>query len=117
MNETFPCKYCSNLCNLIYSTQSVTKWECTFGCLTVYRVREEGKLISTTWENIWIKGKRYVVKFYDGVTPNSPDFAVYCCHNNYKETPNWEEVLRWDFIPDWTPFDARDKLLKYLPFL
>ena len=60
----------------------------------------------------------YFIKIYDGVTSNAPEFVIYYETKNEEGLAYWEELIRWDFIPEsWTPQNVEHKLKLYLPFL
>jgi len=116
------CHYCHQPCTLIaYSIVAETiPWECQNGCNATFRLLRDGSPVSITWKGVKIKGRNYWIKIYDGVTGNAPEFTVSCyasIEHNMHGIYYWKEIIRWDFIPDWTPQNAAEHLSNYLAFL
>lgn len=63
-----------------------------------------------------INNHKYYIKSYDGVTGNAPEFIIYS-FNPVEGEPIWKEIVRWNFIPDWTPQTASQEIAKILVFL
>ncbi len=111
------CQYCQQDCQQVLEPSKLTRWECE-PCGANFRYAEWGGLITITWKGIYVNGHQYFIKSYSGITGNAPEFVVYWQTTNSEGKTYWEEVVRFDFIPDnWTPQNVADKLKAYLPFL
>jgi len=113
------CDYCNLECidHSAESTNKIVRFECQ-PCGATFRFLREGGLLYVTWKNVYLADRRYLIKLYDGVTGNAPTFLIYFLVKNAEYLLHWEELVRWDFIPEsWTPQNVQDKLRLYLPFL
>jgi hypothetical protein len=119
------CHYCQQPCTLItpggdYSgvDPKLIRWECQNGCRANFRFLKDGGLVSITWSRIIVNANEYFVKFYPGVTGNAPEFTISFYTTNDEGKHYWQEIIRWDFIPEsWTPQNVAHKLKLYLIFL
>lgn len=94
-------------------------------CKSVFRYLSDDSINFITWEDITLGGQRFYVKVYPNRTNEKDEpvqlFLVYhlgpAAVEDRVENRSWTEILRLDFIPDWTPTTAIDKLRILLPFL
>lgn len=86
-------------------------------------------IIRITWKAFLCKGQLFCVKVYpDGEKGNHiPEFVVEL-HKAEPINPDkitvsdthimwWEEVVRFNFLPDWTQDNIQEKLESFLTFL
>ena len=122
------CKYCYRQCYSEVSFDNGLNWveagapvlpdngeirhRCDH-CWVTYRTHYQ------IWKDIKIKNRAYLVKLYDGETGNAPQFIVYAgCTDDWGDFDDWEEIIRWDFIPEsWSPQNIEEHLAKLLTFL
>jgi hypothetical protein len=112
------CYYCDQECILIYGElDKIIRWACE-PCDANFRFLKEGGLLYISWKNIWVNNTQYFIKLYCGVTGNAPEFVINFYTQNESGKHYWEELIRWDFIPEsWTPQNATEKLKTFLPFI
>ena len=94
----------------------IVRWKCN-SCDTLYKYLTDESLVSIEWRFLHIKKRMYFVKIYSGVTGNAPEFVVRATFMDDWGEVCWTEVIRWNFIPDWTPHNAEANLAKVLLFL
>jgi hypothetical protein len=112
------CRYCHRGCLIVpnQKVEKIVRWKC-YNCDSLFKYLEDGGLICIHWRMLYIKGHSYFVKLYDGVTGNAPEFVISSTAMDDWGEIYWREIIRWDFIPDWTPHNAEANLAKVLPFL
>lgn len=120
------CKYCLRQCYSEISPDDGVNWiECGSTALPEGKVRHRCDHCWVTyrahyqvWKDIKIKGRSYLVKLYDGDTGNAPQFIVSAYTKDDWGDFHWDEIIRWDFIPEaWSPQNIEDHLSKLLTFL
>jgi len=91
------------------------RYECE-QCDVVYRVLSDGSIFIIVWDNIFLGDKEYRVRIYPvGLgKAGTPQFIIHYWATREKM---WEQLVKLNFIPNWTPQTVVQKLKAYLPFL
>ena len=111
------CEYCKAECKPFDGPISPTRhlYECV-ECHAYFNTTADDVPIYSSWR-ISIKDKKYFISSYHYQTGNAPEFIIAYLATNPEGKQYWEEVHRFNFIPNWTPQDSAHKLSLYLPFL
>lgn len=107
--QVFRCLDCHSFYQTITGTDSIDD---------VYRVE---------WHQFEFNQKRYMVNVHLHTEPKihitSPMFAVYSYYADPPSGPQgqqaagWREVMKLDFVPNWTPHNIIQKLKMHLVFI
>jgi hypothetical protein len=117
------CLYCQHYCSITHTGKNVNDQKIfTANCLSCYVTFQFFKEFSAEiaviiWTNIFFGGKEFCVKIYPGPTGNAPAFIIYYSKILSDGTKGWYDLMRFDFILDWIPQNAAEKIQSLKVFL
>jgi hypothetical protein len=107
------CLYCHQDCSITHTDHKISTANC-LSCYVAFSFFDGNgaEITVITWSHIFVDGKKYIVKIYPGRTGNAPEFIVFYSKDvsRFQETLEWHDIIRFDFIPDWTPQNIKEKI-------
>lgn len=87
-------------------------------CKVFHWITNDGKFLYLTWPEVAVGIGKFFAKIYPHTTTRrGPQFIVYRTMKLPEGHLRWKEVLRWDWIPNWSPSNYQNPLRTFLPFL